>query len=74
VDDPTPMHVYIDEVLQRLSAGKPLSFAALFRPPHHRGRLVGLFLAVLELIKRREVAAEQPEPFGEIILDTLPKS
>jgi segregation and condensation protein A len=71
VDDPTPMHVYIDEVLQRLSAGKPLSFAALFTPPHHRGRLVGLFLAVLELIKQRQVTAEQPEPFTDIVLSRL---
>jgi chromatin segregation and condensation protein Rec8/ScpA/Scc1 (kleisin family) len=29
---------------------------------------VGLFLAVLELIKRRMIAAEQTEPFTDIVL------
>ncbi len=73
VDDPTPMHGYIDEILQRVGEGKPLSFTALFTPPYHRGRLVGLFLAVLELIKRRMIAAEQPEPFTDIVLTRLPE-
>ena len=43
-----------------------LPFSALFTPPHTRGRLIGLFLAVLELIKMRQVTVEQPERFGEI--------
>jgi segregation and condensation protein A len=45
-----------------------LAFSAVFTPPHNRSRLVGLFLAVLELIKSRQIAAEQPEVFGEIWL------
>ena len=31
----------------------------------------GLFLAVLELIKGREIGLEQPEPFGEIWLTAV---
>ena len=38
------------------------------RPAAHQPRLIGLFLAVLELIKRTEVWLEQPEPFGDIWL------
>ena len=44
----------------------PPSFRELFTPPHHKARLIGLFLAVLELIKQRAIGAEQPDPFGEI--------
>lgn len=64
--DQTPLHVYMEMVLQRLQTEKRLPFSALFTPPHTRGRLVGLFLAVLELTKTRRVLPEQSEPFGDI--------
>ena len=51
---------------------KDTSFSALFTPPHTRGRLLGLFLAVLELIKGRQIQAEQPEPFSEIWVSLAP--
>ena len=70
--DETPLHVHIDAVLQRLQAEPRLHFAALFTPPHTRGRLLGLFLAMLELIKTRRITVEQPEPFGEIWLNLGP--
>jgi segregation and condensation protein A len=69
--DHTPLHVYVDEVIRRLEEESPLPFSVLFTPPRHRGRLVGLFLAVLELIKARQAVAEQPEPFAEIRLARL---
>ena len=36
-----------------------------------RLEIVVTFLAVLELIKRREIAAEQQETFGEIVLRSV---
>jgi len=66
VVDETPLHVHMETILQQLETTPRLPFAALFTPPHHRGRLVGLFLGVLELIKRRRIQAEQAEPFAEI--------
>jgi segregation and condensation protein A len=72
VMDQTPIQVYMEAILQRLRQEAPLSFAALFTPPHNRGRLVGLFLALLELIKGRQLVAEQPEAFGEIRLRPAP--
>jgi segregation and condensation protein A len=71
VVDHTPLHVYVDVVIQQLPVGRSLPFSALFTAPHNRGRLVGLFLAVLELIKRGSLAAEQPESFTEIRLTRL---
>ena len=66
VADQTPVHVYMDQILERLAAQERLPFSALFTPPFDRGRLVGMFLAILELIKMRRVLAEQEEDFGEI--------
>jgi segregation and condensation protein A len=64
--DETPMHVYQAQIRERLSAAKRLTLLELFTPPFHRSRLIGLFLAILELIKGKELWLEQPEPFGEI--------
>jgi segregation and condensation protein A len=68
VADETPQHVYRDQVLAGLAAAPRVRFRDLFTPPYHRVRLVGLFLAVLELIKQREVVLEQAEAFGDIWL------
>ncbi len=68
VADETPLHVYTESLLHRLRNESPLAFSAVFTPPHTRSRLVGLFLAVLELIKGGQMMAEQPQPYGEIWL------
>jgi segregation and condensation protein A len=68
VEDDTPQHVYQDMVRERLQSSSRVRFRDLFTPPFHRGRLVGLFLAVLELIRRFEAVLEQDGLFGEIWL------
>jgi segregation and condensation protein A len=45
-----------------------VAFRDMFEPPYERSRLIGLFLAVLELIKLRQLNLEQGELFGEIWL------
>jgi segregation and condensation protein A len=72
--DDTPIHVYMEGILERLARETRLAFSALFTPPYTRGRLLSLFLAMLELIKGRLVAAEQPGPFGDIFLVVAPAS
>src|SRR5262245_8520365 len=74
VVDETPLHVYMELILRRLAQEGRLPLFSLFTPPHTRGRLVGLFLAVLELMKGRQVGAEQPDEFGDIwlIAETTP--
>jgi segregation and condensation protein A len=66
VVDHTPLHVYMEQVVERLRREGRLAFSALFDPPHTRARLVGLFLAILELTKARRIVPEQAEVFGEI--------
>jgi segregation and condensation protein A len=68
VVDQTPIHVYLELILQRLRHEPRVAFSTLFTPPYYRGRLLGLFLALLELVKTRQAFAEQPVVFGEIWL------
>src|SRR2546423_1410407 len=68
VVDDTPQHVYEEEVRRRVRAETRVAFRDLFAPPFHKARLIGLFLAILELIRARALWVDQPEPFGEIWL------
>jgi segregation and condensation protein A len=72
VVDETPIHVYMEQIAARLAQEGRLAFSAFFTPPHTRGRLLGLFLAILELIKARTIVVEQPEIFGDIALALAP--
>jgi segregation and condensation protein A len=68
VMDETPLHVHTEHILELLRHELRAPFSLVFAPPHSRGRLLGLFLATLELIKANKVEVEQPEVFGEIWL------
>jgi segregation and condensation protein A len=72
VMDETPMHVHMDGILARLRERQRIPFSDVFTPPHTRGRLLGLFLALLELIRASSIVAEQPEIFGDIWLTLAP--
>ena len=74
VDD-TPQHVYEAQLLARVTAsGGRLAFRDCFEPPYFKARLIGMFLAVLEVIRHRGLGLEQPEPDGEIYLVELPEA
>ena len=66
VYDDTPIHVYMSRIHARLIEEGRLSFSALFQPGMHRSTLVGIFLAVLELVTHHHVRVEQNGLFGEI--------
>lgn len=51
-----------------LATGAPVHFDALLEHAATRVEIIVTFLAVLELIKQRELAVEQEETFGEIVL------
>jgi segregation and condensation protein A len=71
VDD-TPMHVYQQQIRNLLRDGRWRLFDELFLAPHSRSRLIGVFLAVLEMIKLGELFVEQPERFGAIRVSLRP--
>ncbi|MCR4410850.1 MAG: segregation/condensation protein A [Thermoguttaceae bacterium] len=66
VYDDTPIHVYMTRIQARLDELGRLAFSGLFDPSMHKSRLVGIFLAVLELVRHHQVSLEQHATFGEI--------
>jgi segregation and condensation protein A len=67
VDD-TPQHVHEARVAERVRAAGRVRFADVFDPPFTRPRLIGTFLAVLELVRHHGIGLDQPEPDGDIWL------
>jgi segregation and condensation protein A len=66
----------MEQIIERLRQQRDnrLPLSALFTPPHSRARLVGLFLAILELTKGKTVLPEQAEAFSDIWLSLLPEA
>ncbi len=56
----------IEWILQRVSDGMALSFSELFAEVASRVEIVVTFLALLELIRLKQVRVTQPNPFDEI--------
>lgn len=61
----------MDFLLKRLEGGKELRFTELLRQDRRRIALALLFVAILELAKRRRVALRQEAPFDEILICPL---
>ena len=68
VYDETPIHVYMSQIYARLQEQGQLAFSDLFDPSMHKSTLVGIFLAVLELVRHARVRVDQNDLFGEIWL------
>jgi len=64
--DETPIEVIMEQILERLTIESPLAFTTLFQPGMSRSQMIGIFLAVLELIRHQHVQVEQQELFGEM--------
>jgi segregation and condensation protein A len=60
VDD-TPQHVYEGQVRDRVLAEGRVRFREVFTPPYHKTRLIGIFLAILELIRNHGLGVEAGE-------------
>jgi len=66
--DETPIQVYMARIMDRLLLRGHLAFNDLFEPRMHKSTLIGIFLAVLELVRHKQVFLEQNQLFGEIWL------
>lgn len=70
--DETPIQVYMARIKERLSERGHLAFNDLFEPGMHKSTLIGIFLAVLELVRHKQAILEQNQLFGEIWLLPAP--
>lgn len=64
--EPTTVEERIRRILNLLEQKKSLNFHSLFKSEEDRTIWVVTFLALLELIRMKQVTARQREPFGEI--------
>jgi segregation and condensation protein A len=69
--DDTPIDLYQIEILHRLQKEGQISFERIFEPRNSRLVLVGLFLAILELIRSQLIWVEQNQETGKISLRAL---
>ena len=74
VQDDTPIEVHIDRVETLVAEKGRVSFSELFDDDMPRTRIVGIFLAVLELVRRGRLRTRQDRIFDEIWLEPAPPS
>jgi len=71
IADDTPIDLYQIEILHRLQSEGAMSFTRIFEGKKNRLVMIGLFLAVLELVRERLVTAEQA-PESQTKSQTMP--
>lgn len=64
--DETPIAVWAERISERVLKEGRCQFSSFFAGEKLRSRIVGIFLATLELIRHHHYRAEQPESFQEI--------
>ena len=67
--DDTPIHVFMQRIDARLRQEGRVAFTAFFDGAVHKSTLVGMFLAVLQLMRYQHARAAQGELFDEIWLE-----
>ena len=70
--DDTPVELHAADILDRLQREGPLSFAQVFEGRTVRSEIVGLFLAMLELMRQRQIFASQDSNFQDIHIHLNP--
>lgn len=68
VYDDTPIHVYMERIHAQLLQRGQLALSEVFVTGQHKSSLVGMFLAVLELVRHQNIRTEQDNLFGEVWL------
>jgi segregation and condensation protein A len=71
ITDDTPIDLYQIEILHRLQTEGAMKFEQLFESRKNRVAMVGLFLALLELVRDKLVSIEQPRASETIHLKAL---
>lgn len=71
ITDDTPIDLYQIEILHRLQTEGPMNFVRLLTEKKSRLVMVGMFLAILELVREKLVTAEQANSGMPIYLRAL---
>lgn len=71
--DDTPIEAYSEMICRRLAQEARLPFESIFPSAAHRSKFIGVFLALLELIRGGLVMVDQSENFGRLWILAGPK-
>ena len=71
IKDDTPIDLYQIEILHRLQTEGPMTFHDIFKEKENRLVMVGLFLAMLELIRDQLIFVEQANQSAPIMVRAL---
>lgn len=66
--DDTPISTYVEQIATKVRGEQRVAFSDLFEGTNQRSKIIGLFLAVLELLRHHGFRAEQPTDYGEIFI------
>lgn len=69
--DETPLEVWADEMVESIRSTGVSKFHDLFTGQRKRGEMIGMFLALLELMRNHRIRIEQEKNFGAIYLFLL---
>jgi segregation and condensation protein A len=69
--DDTPIDLYQIEILHRLQTEGAMNFVRIFQDKQNKLVMIGLFLAILELVREKLITAEQVRPEMPIYLRAL---
>ncbi len=72
--DETPISLHQADILDRLDRDGPVTLKALFAGRGSRSEMIGLFLAMLELMRLKKLIVEQAPATGELVLKLRPPS
>jgi len=70
--DDTPIEMHAVDILDRLRTEGAMAFRRIFEGIVNRSEIIGLFLALLELVRQRKVLCTQDRNFGEIHIELNP--
>ncbi len=70
--DDTPLELYKEDLIDRLQREGTLSFKKIFEGRHKRVEMIGIFLAMLELMKMRTLRVRQDANFHDIQIELNP--
>ena len=71
ITDDTPIDLYQIEILHRLQSEGPMTFERIFESRPSRLAMVGLFLALLELVREELASVEQPKSSSSLYIKAL---
>ncbi|OYW14110.1 MAG: hypothetical protein B7Z55_16040 [Planctomycetales bacterium 12-60-4] len=66
--DETPIAVYSERIASRVREAGRVPFSEFFEHTNERSKIIGIFLAILELLRHHGFRADQPDSYGEIFV------